>query len=87
MNADAKMRLPETKPRIGDHMSKPARNIAATTRLTGPQIVRQVLISSLGFFTLGIKRVKALASPSVLSALTKPMAEIIAELKPTSASL
>lgn len=87
INAAAKIKLPETKPRIGDHMSKPARNMAANTRLTGPQIVKHVLISSLGFFTLGIKRIKALVSPSILSVATKAMAEIIAELKPTSASL
>ena len=86
-NAAAKMRLPETKVRIGDHMSKPARNMAANTTLTGTEIVKHVLIRSSGFLALGIKRIKALPNPSPLSAAINAMPDIIAALKPTASSL
>jgi len=75
------------KLRVGDQKFKPTRKIPATTRLMSPLKVKLEFINSWGLSVCGRKRMSEEFKPTKLSRARRLIAEIIAELKPTSASL
>ena len=74
------------KLKFGDQTSSPAKKIPAAIRLTSPPRVKQELINLEGFRDCGRKRIRDEFKPTTLIAARRPIAEMIAELKPTSYS-
>lgn len=72
--------------KAGDHISRPATKTTADIKLRTPITVKTELINWLGLFVFGKKRMMEIVSPSVLRTVNKLIAEIIAELDPTSDS-
>ena len=73
--------------KFGDHNSEPAMKIPAINRLISPLRVKQEFIKSLGLSACGRKRMSEEFKPIELSIESRQIAEIMAELKPTSASV
>ena len=69
-----------TKLKAGDQKSRPARKMAAATRLTRLPKVRQVFIILLGFSARGRKRTREILKPTRLSTARRFKADMMAEL-------
>ena len=85
--AELKMAFCLMKTMAGDHTPEPAMKMPASTRLMRPLKVRQEFINSRGFLAWGKNRVREEFKPSMLNKARKLIADIMAELKPTSASV
>jgi hypothetical protein len=70
--------------RAGDHKAKPAKKMIATKRDNIPTSVKQVFIMPEFFSALGRKRISVLFIPNMLNRVSKLIADITAEPRPTS---
>jgi len=87
MNAAANIIFPLIKFNAGDQIFTPITNITAISRDTTTVMVRQEFIKSAGFSTLDRKRIRPTSKPSLLNETNSNIADIMADPRPTSASL
>ena len=87
MNATANIIFSLIKVNAGDQIFTPITNITAISRDTTTGMVRQEFISSTGFSALDRKRIRPTSKPSLLNETSRPIADIMAAPRPTSASL